>query len=106
MVAVSGTCLERDARDTAILREARGSEHHVVVATDRHAKGDARVRVRTGVLPNAIAPTLKGGKGIGLAFEAKNEEPAAKLVNKYQGVLISQPVWYSVVIHYVDLYVL
>ena len=69
-------------------------------------KGDARVGVRTGVLRNAIAPTLKGRKGIRLAFEAKNEEPAGILVNEHEGVLVSQPVWYSVVIDYVDLYVL
>jgi hypothetical protein len=69
-------------------------------------KSGARVGVRTGVRKNAIAPTLKGRKGIRLAFEAKNEKLAGILVNKHEGVLVSQPVWYSVIIDYVDLYVL
>ena len=65
-----------------------------------------RVGARTGVRRNAIAPALKGRKGIRLAFESKNKEPAGILVNKHKGVLVPQPVWYSVVIDYVDLHVL
>ena len=63
VAAVGGTCLERNARDTAIFLEGRGSEHCVVVATDRYVKGDAEGRRAYGRPTKRDRASAEGQKG-------------------------------------------